>query len=234
MVAVSVHQIAVMLWKLDTSLHKNDGIIDWAPPKSEETEWWWVWHPDGPQPTLFFHPWYIDPDQYPDGIADMVGYWAESRILGGVVLFDRRAPAKGGDPDAVYFHSSRKRVTYRIYQLLPEQKQALYDFLAADEPSTASSPLPILGDGNNRQRVDPEEPINETGIFRDSWERKELGLGDGDARFRDVINPLDYPTPQDKFAADMRALRRKETLEKRYYALPDSDSESGESMQRGT
>jgi hypothetical protein len=27
--------------------------------------------------------------QYPEGIADMVGYWAKDRILGGVVLFDR-------------------------------------------------------------------------------------------------------------------------------------------------
>ena len=40
--------------------------------------------------TLFCHPWYRDYDQYPNGIADSVGYWAEARILGGVVLFDRR------------------------------------------------------------------------------------------------------------------------------------------------
>jgi hypothetical protein len=40
--------------------------------------------------TLFCHSWYRDYDQYPNGIAGSVGYWAEARILGGVVLFDRR------------------------------------------------------------------------------------------------------------------------------------------------
>jgi hypothetical protein len=33
--------------------------------------------------------WYGDYDEYFDGVADMVGYWAEARILGGVVLFNR-------------------------------------------------------------------------------------------------------------------------------------------------
>ncbi|KAI8228095.1 Aryl-alcohol dehydrogenase [Colletotrichum sp. SAR 10_86] len=35
--------------------------------------------------------------KYPEGIADMVGYWAESRIFGGVVLFDRRSPESASD-----------------------------------------------------------------------------------------------------------------------------------------
>ena len=32
---------------------------------------------------------YGDYDQYPDGVADKVGYWVEARILGGAVLFNR-------------------------------------------------------------------------------------------------------------------------------------------------
>jgi hypothetical protein len=66
----------------------------------------------------------------------MVGYRAEARILGGVVLFDRRGPetTPDADPDALYFHSERHKVTYRIYQLLPEQRNALLDFLLAEEP----------------------------------------------------------------------------------------------------
>jgi hypothetical protein len=32
----SSDQIAAILFELDTSVHKNDGITDWAPPKSEE------------------------------------------------------------------------------------------------------------------------------------------------------------------------------------------------------
>ena len=78
MVAVAMYQIAVQLFKRDKSLHM------WTPPKDDTT-----FSPHGAPPTLFRHEWYGDYDQYPDGVADMVGYWAEARILGGVVLFDR-------------------------------------------------------------------------------------------------------------------------------------------------
>lgn len=40
-----------------------------------------------PQPTVFFHDSYEAFDQYPQGVADIVG--AESRLFGGAVLFDR-------------------------------------------------------------------------------------------------------------------------------------------------
>jgi hypothetical protein len=36
LVARSIHQIAVLIFKLDQSLHKEDGIIGWAPPKSDD------------------------------------------------------------------------------------------------------------------------------------------------------------------------------------------------------
>lgn len=36
---------------------------------------------------------YRDFEQYPNGVADIVGYWAEAQIFGGVVLFDRRKPS---------------------------------------------------------------------------------------------------------------------------------------------
>ena len=45
--------------------------------------------PITPLPAAFFYPYYQDWEQYPDGIADIVGYWAEYRFFGGVVLFDR-------------------------------------------------------------------------------------------------------------------------------------------------
>jgi hypothetical protein len=38
---------------------------------------------------VFLHAAYDAFDQYPRGVADMVGYWAESRLFGGVVIFDR-------------------------------------------------------------------------------------------------------------------------------------------------
>jgi hypothetical protein len=205
---VAVHQIAAILFGLDTSVHKDDGITEWAPPISDS--WFWKWYPEGPLPTLFRHHWYKDYDQYPGHVADMAGYWAEARILGGVVLFDRRKPETdpGADPDAVYFHSDRHGVTYRIYQLLPEERKALLDFLTADEPPSAS-PLPILGNQDNRIRVDPEEPIRTTGIYRDLWERKDLSPDAGDLRLRDVWDRNEYPTMSDFGASRRRGFDRK-------------------------
>lgn len=62
----------------------------------------------------------------------------------------------------------------------------------------------------NRNRVDPEEPIKETGIYRDLWERKPLPLDAPDgARMRDVWNVLDFPTMADKAASKRRAIARR-------------------------
>jgi hypothetical protein len=40
-------------------------------------------------PTPFYHHSYLCHTQYPCGVADIVGYWAEAKLFGGVVLFDR-------------------------------------------------------------------------------------------------------------------------------------------------
>lgn len=40
-------------------------------------------------PAAFCHESYVDADQYPRGVADVAGYWAEGKIFGGVVVFDR-------------------------------------------------------------------------------------------------------------------------------------------------
>lgn len=79
--------MAVRIVNLDISLHKDDGIATWEPPKANTL--FWIRNPEGPPPTLFQHRFYRDYDQYPEGVADGVGYWAEARIFGGVVLFDR-------------------------------------------------------------------------------------------------------------------------------------------------
>lgn len=42
-----------------------------------------------PLPALFYHGAYVAFEQYPGSVADMVGYWSEARIFGGVVAFDR-------------------------------------------------------------------------------------------------------------------------------------------------
>ncbi|TAQ89229.1 hypothetical protein B7494_g2432 [Chlorociboria aeruginascens] len=189
--AVATHQIAVQLYELCTSLYKDDCIAGWEPPRDHPI--FWIYNPDGAPPTLFQHRQYRYYDQYPDGIADGVGYWAESRIFGGVVLFDRREP---GSVDGVDVRDAPLPGT-RI--LTPGAYSA-----------PRSSPLPILGDQNNRRRVDPEEPVETTGIYRDLWERKPLGKDQLDQRLKDVIDRIDFPTVEDLEQAQQRAAIRRE------------------------
>ncbi|KAI2604691.1 hypothetical protein GGR54DRAFT_621586 [Hypoxylon sp. NC1633] len=195
--ALSIHQVAVMLFNLDTSRHKADNVASWAPPK--ENKLWWRFNPNGPLPTLFCHSWYTNYEQYPEGVADMVGFWAENRILGGVILFDRATPDSG----AVYIHPDWRDVTYRICQLLDTQKQELLDFLQSESPQSAT-PLPIRPDEHNLVRVDPEEPITLTKVYRHIWERKPPPEYAGDERSGDVYDPLNFPTKLDKYDARSR------------------------------
>ena len=110
--------------------------------------------------------------------------------------------------DVVYFHSDRWKVTYRIFALLDRQKEQLVNFLLGAD---IASPLPILGDLENRTRVDPEEPIRETGIYRDIWERKErpLSTGWGDLRLRDVCVLHDWVTVEEWEESRSRAFARR-------------------------
>lgn len=57
-------------------------------------------------PAAFFHPSYIYPEQYPRGLADIAGYWAEGKIFGGIVVFDR-----GETEQEVYFIALNLGVT---------------------------------------------------------------------------------------------------------------------------
>ena len=199
--AVAIHDIAVQVFNLGLGAHADDGMATWVPP---EDDIYWDFY-DGPWPTLFRHHWYADYDQYPSGVADGVGFWAEARIFGGVILFDRRGDE--GQPDSIWFHSDHRDVTYRIYQLLDDQKIKLLEFLASDTPDLEL--LPIHGNESNATREDPEEPIENTGIFRHRWERKALGPDAVDGRLRDVWHPFDYPRRSDLDRAQDRAMERK-------------------------
>ena len=84
------------------------------------------------------------------------------------------------------------------------------EFLLAEDTANTLSPLPILGTSKNVTRVDPEEPITSTGIYRDIWERKPLADDEWDARLKDVCSSLDYPLHGDFVAAQDRAYDRKE------------------------
>lgn len=88
-----IHEIAAWLWEQESLIPQDDPLIKWRPSDEDLEEF----DPDEYPPSLFQHPWYQAYEKYPKGVDDMVGYWAEGRIFGGVVLFDRRRP--GSQPD---------------------------------------------------------------------------------------------------------------------------------------
>jgi hypothetical protein len=92
LVAVACHDTAALLYQI-----AKGGVGKHAERSPGPT----ILHYDGvpypPIPTDFYHTEYRDWEQYPQGVADMVGYWAEFELFGGVVLFDR------GDSEVVAF-----------------------------------------------------------------------------------------------------------------------------------
>ncbi|KAK7421122.1 hypothetical protein QQZ08_010126 [Neonectria magnoliae] len=197
LVARAIHQIAAWLFKQDPILTPSNHLVSWRPSEEDES-----FYPHGYPPTLFWHPWYHAYEQYPEGVADGVGCWAEARIFGGVVLFDQRQISSDAECHEVYLHADRRNVTYRIFKLLDEQKHVLVQ-------SPPNCPLPILGDLDNRERVDPEEPIESTGIYRDRWERKPLSEDEWDSRLRDVVDTFNYVSQDEWAAAKTRAMKRR-------------------------
>lgn len=88
MIAVAIHQTAVYLYELDLDLGGHKDLVTWVAPANDTV--FYQFYPDGKLPCLFIHKQYRDLEQYRNGAADIVGYWAEAQIFGGVVLFDRR------------------------------------------------------------------------------------------------------------------------------------------------
>ena len=175
LVAVLVHQFGALLYQIDFRLHQGDvnAVLDWQamPPPGFTGPYELV----PPPPTIFYHSEYMDADIYPNGVADIVGYWTEERIFGGVVVFNRRAEeADSLNPPAIYLHPNRHGVTNRVAQLRDEQQWALVDFLLADvaKPPPTACPIPVIVDTTNRERAVAEDSITAHGIYRNIWERK--------------------------------------------------------------
>lgn len=88
--ATACHDIAVYLYQLDDGVHKHAEHQSWRENKLETLpEDDLMGRKQLPPPTLFWTGAYMDWSRYPNGLADMAGYWAEIQLFGGVVLFDR-------------------------------------------------------------------------------------------------------------------------------------------------
>lgn len=80
--------------------------------------------------TRLLHLEYKDHDQYPLGVADMAGYWAELQVFGGVVLFDRGEPEHGVGTQNAHLSTPP----------FPEDEIPLVETLVADMNATESGP----------------------------------------------------------------------------------------------
>jgi len=190
-------------------------VTRWKPPMNEEERRRLPQRE--PCATLFTHWDYTAQDWYPEGLADVVGYWAEDRILGGVVLFDRSRTWRTRESERhllrepnFFMQSGRCDVTRRLWQVKDGDQRALTDFLLSPTGSTRGSgsnngPLPLLPTSHHWVRIDPEYTavmVNNK-VYRDGWEWRpptnEFRFMQGDDRR--PRNEMDYPEVADELAA---------------------------------
>ncbi|KAK4040023.1 hypothetical protein C8A01DRAFT_16072 [Parachaetomium inaequale] len=91
MAAIVCHDIAVYLYtEYDGGIRKSP--LDFDPQVPVPRPPPGITLPPLPKmprrPAELFHEFYMDWEHYPAGVADLVGYWAEYQLFGGVVLFD--------------------------------------------------------------------------------------------------------------------------------------------------
>ncbi|KAK6840767.1 hypothetical protein PG995_015977 [Apiospora arundinis] len=209
LVAVALHQVAVHLFQKGDRIHdqhhspEGDGSISsvtsWEPSPKPYFRY-------EVRPTLFAHPAFVTHEQYPNGIADMVGYWAEDRILGGVLLLDRNnnESADGMELPNVYFQSSRPARTHYIYQLTDDQQNSLLDYLLStpSDKNPPHCPLPLCYTEDNYVTVDPEFAIVDAKVYRDAWERPPPKLA------RQVLGGRDVDDRRGAGDEELERLRR--------------------------
>lgn len=191
MVVIACHNIAVLLYQLDDGTHKHAEWEDWLTKElalTSEGEDQYMHITYGP-PTSFYVGLYVDFDRYPNGLADVVGYWAEHHIFGGVVLFDRGRDEE--ECNGIYLHNPKSAST--IAPPTERQFSDLLDFLLSPSPSpqidTSLCPLPIRITLENKWRWHDYRGKADHHIFKF---RHEIPR---EPPFRDhcVINPKDWP-----------------------------------------
>ncbi|KAK4171749.1 hypothetical protein QBC36DRAFT_390914 [Triangularia setosa] len=189
LVAVALNEIGVILFQMDIRLHQGQGdlsieaITNWKEDPDEET-----------LPTMFHHPYYLHSDIYPLGVANMAGYWAEDRILGGVVTFDRKAEQEDcTHPPNVYIVPSRAGTTLRYWQLLDGQQEELIGVFIGDGETKGDGPLPLKCTDENKVRIDERFAVVPRGVYRDVWERLPPSIEHMRHMDRRPRNEGDYP-----------------------------------------
>ncbi|KAI0018851.1 hypothetical protein F4780DRAFT_499312 [Xylariomycetidae sp. FL0641] len=197
--AIACHQIAVGLYVVDDGAHKHSEHEKWLSEAISRV-------PEDrpyarrllPPPTLFYHRSYKASDQYPNGIADMAGYWAEAKIFGGVVVFDRGESES--EINSVWLHPNSRDAPATLFTPTETQYRAIVKFLLHTESEHDACPLPILATDENRPRYDPYDAFAYCHIFRNRYERKLCPPEK--RRPRHKIRDLDWPEVADRWIVD--------------------------------
>ncbi|KAF6230551.1 hypothetical protein HO133_004895 [Letharia lupina] len=121
----------------------------------------------------FYHTKYKEFERYPFGLLNVVGYWAETQLFGGVLLFDRGE--SGREINNAFLHPPE---VFYCYQLSSHQI-ACFSTLSkpkeAGQLSGAENPLPFTQEPNAH--------------LENTWVRK------GEAPLRIYKNDYDKPPP---------------------------------------
>ncbi|KAK3942858.1 hypothetical protein QBC46DRAFT_255539 [Diplogelasinospora grovesii] len=158
-------------------------------------------------PVVFYHRDYPINyyEQYPRDISDVVGYWAEAKIFGGVLLFDR------GESETecreVWVHpSSQIRCPRTLFPPTAEQFSSLVAFLlseqtakegTAEQTTGTECPLPIRASSLNGPRFLRYHATKYFHIFRDKYDSR---LPEWYAEFNCSSSSLDFPEIEDELA----------------------------------
>ncbi|KAF5017836.1 hypothetical protein F66182_10207 [Fusarium sp. NRRL 66182] len=210
LVVVACHQLAVHLYNLDDGAHKHEVVDTWLQQHRMESVLnraarifpgtYYL------PPTAFFHRFYTHYEQYPCGVADVVGYWAEGMIFGGVVVFDRGETEQ--ECNAMWLHGHRAGGPTTLYPPTPTQFESLMDFLLSSPNQDTPCPLPIHGTDDNRPRWHPYHALAQYHIFRDKYERKLPP--EPPQRRGHRMYPMDWPELGDEWLIHNQAWIRNE------------------------
>ncbi|KAI1735729.1 hypothetical protein F4680DRAFT_434330 [Xylaria scruposa] len=170
--AVACHQIAAFLFEIDKENEHRKEYEAWAVEQHQlkaagGEQYQYV---EAEPPTVFYHHSYRDHEQYPRGLPDVVGYWAESKIFGGVVLLDRGESET--ECKEIWLDPSHHPGTSTMYSPTADQFDNLIKFLLSDPSAPTECPLPIRASKLNRPRYYRYHATKYFHIFRDKYDSR--------------------------------------------------------------
>jgi len=161
-IAIAIHEIAILLFRdfshTSHTPEEREEALKQLPPGASRNRVMLK-----ARPVDLYHSRYLNWEQYPTGVADMVGYWAEFQIFGGVILFDRGV--LGDENNSAFIDDP---LGSWIIQLSPAE---IHEFFSTAQTSHSmpSESLPFQPDRYAR-RIDPADTVS-LHIYRNLYDR---------------------------------------------------------------